>query len=231
MGIRVHVPRRVELPRRGALKPRPVVQAQLLRLSCREGSVSSLCPLPFLLFPCGARSAPPPMSEDRDEPPLLPAGKRGQGEHLHRAGEPAAVILAGDILRWVIPKVAKLPRNLRYGLGARIEAALTDVLEELVAAQYARGPVRKARLVSRSGRLGPGCRSPSRMTPALVQALQLGKSVACRSESSPSKTRSSSPPSALRHARFVILLRLLPRGAAAWRFERSGTDSSRRSPL
>ena len=96
------------------------------------------------------------MSEDRDEPPLLPAGKRGQGEHLHRAGEPAAVILAGDILRWVIPKVAKLPRNLRYGLGARIEAALTDVLEELVAAQYARGPVRKESLARANRRVQVG---------------------------------------------------------------------------
>jgi hypothetical protein len=49
------------------------------------------------------------------------------------------VILAGDILRWVIPKVGKFPKNVRFGLGARLEAAHFDVLEELIRAQYARG--------------------------------------------------------------------------------------------
>ena len=53
--------------------------------------------------------------------------------------EPAAVILASDILKWIIPKVGKFPRTVRYGLGARIEAAHLDVLEELVHAQYTRG--------------------------------------------------------------------------------------------
>jgi len=49
------------------------------------------------------------------------------------------VILAGDILRWVIPKVGKFPKNVRFGLGARLESAHFDVLEELIRAQYARG--------------------------------------------------------------------------------------------
>ena len=49
------------------------------------------------------------------------------------------MILAGDILRWVIPKVGKFPKNVRFGLGARLEAAHFDVLEELIRAQYARG--------------------------------------------------------------------------------------------
>jgi hypothetical protein len=49
------------------------------------------------------------------------------------------VILASDILRWLIPKVGKFPKNVRFGLGARLEAAHFDVLEELIRAQYARG--------------------------------------------------------------------------------------------
>ena len=46
---------------------------------------------------------------------------------------------ASDILRWVIPKVGKFPKNVRFGLGARLESAHFDVLEELIRAQYARG--------------------------------------------------------------------------------------------
>jgi hypothetical protein len=51
----------------------------------------------------------------------------------------AAVILAGAILRWVIPKIGKFPKRMSFGLGARIESAHFDVLEELIRAQYARG--------------------------------------------------------------------------------------------
>jgi len=69
----------------------------------------------------------------------FPAGAEGAGGKKSRLEEPAAVILAGDILRWVIPKVGKFPKNVRYGLGARIESAHFDVLEELIRAQYARG--------------------------------------------------------------------------------------------
>jgi hypothetical protein len=47
--------------------------------------------------------------------------------------------LAGDILRWVIPKVGKFPKIVRYGLGAQLESAHFDVLEELIRAEYARG--------------------------------------------------------------------------------------------
>jgi hypothetical protein len=39
---------------------------------------------------------------------------------------------AGDILRWVIPKAGKFPKNVRFGLGARLESAYFDVLEELI---------------------------------------------------------------------------------------------------
>ncbi len=57
----------------------------------------------------------------------------------HPPSEPAAVILAVDLLKWIIPKVGTFPRTVRYGLGARIEAAHIDILEELVQAQYSRG--------------------------------------------------------------------------------------------
>jgi hypothetical protein len=53
--------------------------------------------------------------------------------------EPAAVILAGDLLKWIIPKVGRFPRQVRHGLGSRIEAAHLEVLEGLVEAQYTRG--------------------------------------------------------------------------------------------
>jgi hypothetical protein len=69
----------------------------------------------------------------------FPAGAEGAGGKKSRLEEPSAVILAGDILRWVIPKVGKFPKNVRYGLGARLESAHFDVLEELIRAQYARG--------------------------------------------------------------------------------------------
>jgi hypothetical protein len=70
-----------------------------------------------------------------------------------RAKEPAAVVLAGDILRWMIPAVAKFPRSLRFGLGSRIESALTDVLEDLVTAQYGTGTVRSGALERANRRL------------------------------------------------------------------------------
>jgi hypothetical protein len=77
----------------------------------------------------------------------LPPGYEGSGDPRPRSAEPTAVILASDILRWLIPKVGKFPKNVRFGLGARLEAAHFDVLEELVRAQYARsarGAVRSA---------------------------------------------------------------------------------------
>ncbi len=67
------------------------------------------------------------------------AGAPGAGDKNFRALEPTAVILAGDILRWLIPKVGKFPKNVRYGLGARLEGAHFDVLELLIQAQYRRG--------------------------------------------------------------------------------------------
>ncbi len=33
------------------------------------------------------------------------------------------MILAADLLKWIIPKIGRFPRQVRYGLGSRIEAA------------------------------------------------------------------------------------------------------------
>lgn len=62
----------------------------------------------------------------------VPAG--AEGAKKSRLEEPAAVILAGDILRWVIRMVGEFPKNVRFGLGARLESAHFDVLEELIRA-------------------------------------------------------------------------------------------------
>ncbi len=64
-----------------------------------------------------------------DKPGEGPAaiGRPQRGRPASRKDDPFAVILAADILRWVLPKVGAFPRNLRYGLGSRIEAALTDL--------------------------------------------------------------------------------------------------------
>jgi hypothetical protein len=99
-----------------------------------------------------------PPSRAAEEPDLSPppAGDAGQGDHAARAREPQAVVLAGDILRWVIPAVGKFPRSVRYGLGSRIEAALTDVLEELVVAQYGPGAARSEALARANRRLQVG---------------------------------------------------------------------------
>ncbi len=49
------------------------------------------------------------------------------------------MILAADLLKWIIPNVGRFPRAVRYGLGSRIETAHLDILEELLHAQYSRG--------------------------------------------------------------------------------------------
>ncbi len=48
----------------------------------------------------------------------LPPGYEGSGDPRPRSAEPTAVILASDILRWLIPKVGKFPGpGSRPGLG------------------------------------------------------------------------------------------------------------------
>ena len=57
------------------------------------------------------------------------AGDVAAGNAAERAKEPGAVLLARDLLRWLLPLVGRFPKNLRYGLGARIEhAALVRTL-------------------------------------------------------------------------------------------------------
>ncbi len=67
----------------------------------------------------------------------LPAGHAGDGNAKPRLAEPTAVILASDILRWLIPKVGCFPKQVRFGLGARLGAAHFDLLEALIRAQTA----------------------------------------------------------------------------------------------
>lgn len=106
--------------------------------------------------PVGAAAAAPtanhrsaqPTEERSVVPPPAGEGLPGMSQR-HRATEATAVILAGDLLRWIIPKVGRFPRQVRHGLGARIEAAHLDVLEHLVQAQYSRGPDR-ARYLDRA---------------------------------------------------------------------------------
>jgi len=129
------------------------------------------------------------MTRDRrPEPAPLPAGDAGRGDRGARLAEPAAVVLAADALRWMIPTVARFPRTLRYGLGARIENALTDVMEELVVAQYAGGADRAValdranrrlqvarHLVRMAGELG--ALSQRRVTYAAELLVKLGRQV------------------------------------------------------
>ena len=104
----------------------------------------------------GAAAAPTETSRPKRVIPI-PAGSGVPGMSAQgRAGEPTAVILAADILRWIIPKVGRFPKQVRHGLGARIEAAHLDVLEHIVAAQYSRGSSRTRHLERANERLQSG---------------------------------------------------------------------------
>ena len=46
-----------------------------------------------------------------------------------------------DLALWLLPQVAKFPRAHRFTLGERMESAVLDVLEQLVAAQYRRNKI------------------------------------------------------------------------------------------
>ena len=64
-------------------------------------------------------------------------------------GTPRAVEDCHALLRWVIPHLDKFPRQRRFTLGDRIETALLDVLESLVAAAYSRDKRSDGRFASR----------------------------------------------------------------------------------
>lgn len=51
---------------------------------------------------------------------------------------PKAIEDCHELLRWLIPQLDKFPRHRRFTLGERIETALLEVLESLVAAAYSR---------------------------------------------------------------------------------------------
>jgi len=104
------------------------------------------------VVPVGAAAAAPTACLAPVVPPPVGQGSVGVSQR-HRASEPAAVILAGDLLRWIIPKVGRFPKQVRHGLGARIEAAHLDVLEHLVQAQYSRSHDRARHLDRANTRL------------------------------------------------------------------------------
>lgn len=49
---------------------------------------------------------------------------------------PQAVEQCHDLIRWILPKLDKLPRSRKYTLGTKLEQQLLDVLELLVAASF-----------------------------------------------------------------------------------------------
>lgn len=56
---------------------------------------------------------------------------------VNKTQDPVAVVLAADLIKWSLSAIGRFPRQYRFGLGARIESCLIDVLEGLVSAQYA----------------------------------------------------------------------------------------------
>lgn len=51
---------------------------------------------------------------------------------------PDAITLTYDLLKWALQVLKKYPKDQRYLLGDRIEAAILDVLELLIRANYSR---------------------------------------------------------------------------------------------
>lgn len=49
---------------------------------------------------------------------------------------PTVVTKVYDLLLWMLPKLAKFPKNERYLLGQRIENTLLDILEILIEAGF-----------------------------------------------------------------------------------------------
>lgn len=54
---------------------------------------------------------------------------------------PKVITSTYDFIKWVIPHIAKFPRNQRYTLGKRIEGKLFCLLELLIEAQYSKDKV------------------------------------------------------------------------------------------
>lgn len=49
---------------------------------------------------------------------------------------PVVVTKTYDLTLWILPKLAKFPRDQRFLLGDRIENMLLDILEDLIDATY-----------------------------------------------------------------------------------------------
>lgn len=62
---------------------------------------------------------------------------------------PVAVTLCHELLKWILPILDRMPRTRRYGLGARLENALLEVLGRLVAASYTRDKREDLRVANR----------------------------------------------------------------------------------
>ena len=65
---------------------------------------------------------------------------------------PQAVESCHDLLLWMIPQIDRFPRIRRHSLGAHLEQALLDVLEQLVAAAWSRN--RRSLLTAANQKLG-----------------------------------------------------------------------------
>jgi hypothetical protein len=58
---------------------------------------------------------------------------------VHRdKNEISAVTKTYDLIAWMVPTLEKLPKNQRFLLGDRIQAALLDILEHLIRAAYSK---------------------------------------------------------------------------------------------
>ncbi|MFN0280004.1 MAG: diversity-generating retroelement protein Avd [Pyrinomonadaceae bacterium] len=53
-----------------------------------------------------------------------------------------------DLILWWVPIIDRFPRSHKYGLGARIENLLYQILEELVAAKFEKSKTERLSLVN-----------------------------------------------------------------------------------
>ena len=81
--------------------------------------------------------------------PAGPSSLEGAPAEPARRDRPAAIEACRDLLKWLVPAVAKFPRSYRFTLGERIERRCYDVLEHLVRATYSPRPA-KAPLLERA---------------------------------------------------------------------------------
>ena len=54
------------------------------------------------------------------------------------SSSPVVVIKVSNLIEWVLPKLAKFPRDQRFLLGDKIETALLEILELLIRAAYSK---------------------------------------------------------------------------------------------